>query len=61
MPKQKPKKVGRPILPKGHAKGSIVRVRFTAEDLKRINVAAKSTKQSLSEWIRSAVSAAIPQ
>ena len=36
MPTQsKPKKVGRPKLPKGEAKGKLVALRFKAEDLKR--------------------------
>ena len=61
MPKQKKaRRVGRPALPKGKAKGKIVPVRFNQTDLKRIENAAKSNKQSLSEWIRLAVTAAIP-
>jgi hypothetical protein len=57
MPKQKTKKVGRPKLPKGEAKGRIVPVRFTGEDLKAMEAAAKASGQLLSEWIRSTVSA----
>jgi predicted HicB family RNase H-like nuclease len=52
-------KVGRPKLPKGEAKGRIVPVRFNAEDLRAITVAAKIKNQSLSEWIRSTLNAAI--
>jgi len=52
MPQTKPKKIGRPTLPKGHAKGSIVPVRFNADDLKRITSAAKAKNQTVSEWIR---------
>jgi len=52
MPPPK-KKAGRPKLPKGHAKGQIVPVRFNPEDLKKIMAAAKAKKLSLSEWIRS--------
>jgi len=60
MPSQpKPKKVGRPKLPKGHAKGQIVPVRFNAEDLRRITAAARANKQSVSEWIRSALNATV--
>lgn len=55
----KPKKVGRPKLPKGEAKGRIVPVRFNAEDLKAIEVAAKRSKQTLSEWIRSTLNTAL--
>lgn len=48
----KPKKVGRPKLPKGEAKGKIVPVRLDADDLKLITAGAKGSKQPLSEWIR---------
>jgi hypothetical protein len=57
MPKRK--KVGRPKMPKGEAKGRIVPVRFTAEDLKVMEAQAKASNQTVSEWIRSAVNAAI--
>jgi hypothetical protein len=49
----KPKKVGRPILPKGEAKASIVPVRFSPEDRKKVERAAKASNQSVSQWIRS--------
>lgn len=55
--KKKAKKVGRPKLPKGAAKGKIVPVRFTAEDLKAMEAAAKANGQVLSEWIRNAATA----
>jgi hypothetical protein len=62
MPQQpKPKKVGRPKLPKGEAKGNIVAMRFSAEDLKRVEIAAKIGRQTVSEWIRNAVNAALLQ
>ncbi len=57
MATPKPKKVGRPTLPKGHAKASIVPVRFNAEDRKRVEKAAKANKQSVSQWIRSTLEA----
>jgi uncharacterized protein (DUF1778 family) len=50
-----PKKIGRPKLPKGAAKGKTVQVRFNLDELRRITGAAKASKQTLSEWIRSAV------
>lgn len=53
------KKVGRPKLPKGYAKGRIVPVRFNAEDIKKITGAAKASKKTVSEWIRSTLYAAI--
>jgi hypothetical protein len=55
---QKPRKVGRPKLPKGEAKGRTVQVRLTAHALKAVTVAANSSNQILSDWIRSALSAA---
>jgi predicted HicB family RNase H-like nuclease len=60
MPSQpKPKKVGRPKLPKGAAKGKAVQVRFTVEDFRRVTGAAKASKQTVSEWIRSTLNAAL--
>jgi predicted HicB family RNase H-like nuclease len=49
---QRKNKVGRPKMPKGQAKVSIVPVRFATNDLKAITAAAKASKLSLSEWIR---------
>ena len=57
-PKRKAK-VGRPKFPKGIAKGRIVPVRFSAEDFKSIVGAAKAAKQTISDWIRSTLNAAI--
>jgi hypothetical protein len=51
------KKVGRPKLSKGTAKGRIVPVRFTTDDLKAMAAAAKTKKQSVSEWIRGTIHA----
>ena len=60
MPKAtKPRKPGRPKLPKGAAKGSIVPVRFSSEDRKRVEDAAKANSQTVSEWIRGTLKAAI--
>jgi hypothetical protein len=56
---KKPRKPGRPKLAKGEAKGRIVPVRFRAEDLKAITAAAKRSNQTVSEWIRSTLHAAI--
>lgn len=55
----KPRKPGRPKLPKGQAKGRIVPVRFTAEGIKAVEQAAKAKNQTVSEWIRSTLEAAI--
>jgi hypothetical protein len=60
MPKQnKPRKVGRPKLPKGEAKGRIVPVRFTPDDLKAIEAASRAKNQSVSEWVRNTIHAII--
>jgi predicted HicB family RNase H-like nuclease len=48
----KPKRVGRPVLPKGDAKDVMLRVRVTADDLRAMKAIAKGSKQSVSEWIR---------
>jgi len=56
---KKTRKVGRPKLPKGEAKGKIVPVRFAAGDLKAVEARAKASKQTLSEWIRSTLNAAV--
>ena len=59
MPRPKPKKMGRPRLPKGEAKGRIVPIRFNASDLKRIESAAKASHKTVSEWIRGLVATAL--
>jgi predicted HicB family RNase H-like nuclease len=48
----KPRKVGRPTLPKGNAKDVMLRVRVTPDDLKAMKATAKASKQTVSEWIR---------
>lgn len=57
--KPKPKKIGRPLLPKGEAKGRIVPVRFSAAEAQRITKAATAKGVKVSEWIRSTLNAAI--
>ncbi len=50
---KKTKKVGRPKLPKGHAKGKIVPVRLNDDELKLFSKAAEvSPHKTLSSWIR---------
>jgi predicted HicB family RNase H-like nuclease len=53
------RKVGRPKLPKGEAKGRTVNVRLAPDDLKAMEAAARAAKQTISEWIRSTLNAAI--
>ena len=50
---KKPRKVGRPKLPKGEAKGKIVPIRFTKAEHERISKAARAKEKGVSEWIRS--------
>jgi hypothetical protein len=59
MAKQTKPKIGRPKLPKGEAKGRIVPIRFSAQDLKRIESAAKSSHKTVSEWVRGAITMAM--
>lgn len=54
--KKSTKKMGRPKLPKGQAKGRIVPVRFTDAELKAMAKAVKASEQdTLSAWIRNTV------
>jgi uncharacterized protein (DUF1778 family) len=59
MRQPKPRRPGRPKLPKGDAKSSIVPIRLNAEDRKKVESAARASNQSVSEWIRVALAAAI--
>jgi predicted HicB family RNase H-like nuclease len=59
LSQNKTKKVGRPKLPKGEAKGRIVPVRFTTDDIKAVAQAAKASKKTVSEWIRRTLNAAV--
>ncbi len=52
-------KVGRPKLSTDTAKGRIVHVRFTLEEIERIAATAKANNKTISEWIRSTLNAAI--
>lgn len=59
MKPSRARKPGRPKLPKGQAKGRIVPVRFTVEGIKAVEQAAKEKNQTVSEWVRSTLEAAI--
>jgi hypothetical protein len=61
LPQKKVRKVGRPKLPNGEAKGRIVPVRFNGDALKRITGAAKASKLTVSDWIRSTLNAALSE
>ena len=56
---QKKRKPGRPKMPRGTTKGKIVPVRFTADGIKAVESAAKAHKQTVSEWVRSTIDAAL--
>ena len=58
QPKEKKRKPGRPKLPMHEAKGKIVPVRFAAEEVDRVYQAAEKAGQTVSQWIRSTLSAA---
>lgn len=47
--------MGRPRLPKGHAKGFIVRVRMSASEYKAIKHSADQSGNDLSKWARAAM------
>jgi predicted HicB family RNase H-like nuclease len=55
----KARKPGRPRLPKGQAKGKIMPVRFTHSEAAAFARTAKAKGQTLSEWVRSTLTAAI--
>jgi hypothetical protein len=57
--RKKTKRVGRPKLPKGEAKGRIVPVRLASDELTAMIAAAVAAKKTLSEWMRSTLNAAI--
>jgi hypothetical protein len=59
LAQQKKRSVGRPKLPKGEAKGKIVPVRFTANGIRAVEAAARAKKQTVSEWVRSTIDAAL--
>ena len=58
-PKPKSKKIGRPTLPKAHAKSSIVPVRFNEAERKRLEAAAQAKGQTVSYFIREAINAVL--
>jgi len=57
--KTKPKRLGRPPLPKGNAKARMLRVRVTPDELAAIEKAAKAGNHTVSEWLRGKVAAAL--
>jgi uncharacterized protein (DUF1778 family) len=58
QPKPKANPVGRPKLHE-QAKSSIVPVRFSVEDRKRVEAAAAAKGTTVSDWIRNTLNAAL--
>jgi hypothetical protein len=56
---KKTRKVGRPPLPKGQAKGRIVPIRLTHDERLRYQKTAKANGQTLSEWVRGTLAAKV--
>jgi hypothetical protein len=59
MPQPKPKRPGRPKLPKGAAKAETLRVRVTADELKALEKTARSSKQTVSGLIRTILATSV--
>jgi uncharacterized protein (DUF1778 family) len=57
--RKKLSKAGRPPLPKGDAKEVMLRVRITPDERTAFEKLAKASNQTVSQWIRSVLSAAI--
>jgi len=55
----KPRKPGRPALPKGSAKAEMLRIRVAPATRREIEAKAKGQNQNVSEWIRSTLGAAL--
>lgn len=59
MPAKKPRKVGRPKLPKGQALGKPTPIRFQDGERKLFEAAANAEGLTLSEWIRKVLNEAV--
>lgn len=46
------KKMGRPKLPKGEAKGVLIGARFSPEESKQVHDAVREAGQNKSDWVR---------
>jgi hypothetical protein len=55
----KPRKAGRPPLPEGNARATMLRVRVTLDERAAFEAMAQTHDQTVSEWIRSTLAAAI--
>ena len=59
MPEKRSKKVGRPKLPKGEAKGIVLQSRVQPSEKAAYQKAAKSQGVDLSVWVRETLNAAL--
>ena len=57
--RDKPNKVGRPKLPKGHAKAIVLQSRVQEAEKKAYQRAAEAEGKDLSTWVRETLNAAI--
>lgn len=57
--REKPKKAGRPKLPKGEALGKVIPFRFQEEERRLYKGMADAEGVTLSEWIRNALKNAV--
>ena len=57
--RDKPNKVGRPKLPKGHAKAIVLQSRVQEAEKKAYERAAKSEGKDVSTWVRETLNAAL--
>ena len=53
------RKPGRPKLPKGQAKATPIQVRLSPDNRKAVERAAKASKQTISDWIRTTLEASL--
>ena len=59
--RDKPNKVGRPKLPKGHAKAIVLQSRVQEAEKKAYERAAKSEGKDLSTWVRETLNRSVNQ
>ena len=55
----KPRKPGRPKLPKGEGKDKLVALRLSPDTHKRVSAAAQAQSTTVSDWIRTTLEASL--
>jgi predicted HicB family RNase H-like nuclease len=58
MPK-KPKKMGRPPLPKGETKDRVINVQLHPDQYAALSAKAAKNGQTVSQWVRSTINASL--